>query len=318
MSKILITGATGFIGRSLVPALISAGHEVRCAVYQKSDSIPADQVQIDRLELQPDWTDALAGIDIVIHLAAKAHITNKKRYLYPEEYSNVNSMATQCLANQAAKCNVKRFIFLSSIKVNGEFTPENSPFTEHSVAQPEDPYAQSKLSAEHHLWNISKTTGMEIVILRPPLVYGPHVKANFLKIIKLVDKGWPLPFGMVNNKRSFIYIDNLVSAICSVLSDPRATNQLYLVADDDSWSLAQLISTLAKGMDRKAHLFSVPVFLLSSLFTLIGFRSLNSRLFASLVVSNNKIKSQLGWAPPISSVEGLAITAKWYQYEYNS
>ncbi|MBL7480032.1 NAD-dependent epimerase/dehydratase family protein [Legionella bononiensis] len=318
MSTILITGATGFIGRSLVPALISAGHDVRCAVHKKCKSLQAEQVQINKLELQPDWTEALSGIDIVIHLAAKAHSTDKKRDLYPDEYSKVNSIATHHLATQAAKSKVKRFIFLSSIKVNGEFTLENSPFTEESIVQPEDPYAQSKLAAEHYLWDISKITGMQIVIIRPPLVYGPHVKANFLKIMKLVNKGWPLPFGMVHNKRSFIFIDNLVSAICSVLWDARAANQMFLVSDDDSWSLAQLINILANGMDRKATLFSVPIPLLALLFTLTGFKSLNSRLFASLEVSNNKIKSQLGWTPPISSAEGLAKTAKWYQYEYNS
>lgn len=316
MSKILVTGATGFVGRNLVPALILAGHDVLCAVSQNVDWLQAKQIVINKLELQPDWSTVLQGIDIVIHLAARVHIMQDNTKSPLDEYCKINSIATKNLAEQAAQYGVKRFVFLSSIKVNGEFTLESAPFTEDSLTQPTDPYAQSKLYAEQYLHSISQNTGMEIVILRPPLVFGPGVKANFLKMLQLVNRGWPLPFGKINNKRSFVFIDNLVSAICTVSTEPKAANQIYLIADDDSWSLSNLLSFLAKEMNSKARLFAIPGVLFS--FKLLGLNKLSSRLFGSLEVSNHKLKSQLGWIPPVTSADGLARTAKWYKNEYNS
>jgi len=312
MSKILVTGATGFIGRSLVPALLLNGHDVRCTVSQKVNWLQTEQVIINKLELQSDWTDMLKDVDIVIHLAARVHIMKENVGASLDEYCNVNSIATKNLAEQAAQSGVKRFIFLSSIKVNGESTDE--PFTEESLVAPDDPYALSKLYAEQHLQSISKSTGMEIVILRPPLVFGPGVKANFLKMLQLVNKGWPLPFGKVNNKRNFVYIDNLISAICTVAIEPNAANQIYLVADDDYWSLSQLLGTIACEMKVNLRLYAVPgtTFLLK----LFGLSNMNKRLYGSLEVSNNKLKSHLGWCPPVTSAEGLAKTVKWYQNEY--
>lgn len=318
MSKILLTGATGFIGRSLVPALLSAGHEVRCAVWQKVDTLNTEQVVINKLELQTDWTEALDGIDIVIHLAARVHIMKENTQTSLDEYCKINSIATKNFAEQAARHQVKRFIFLSSIKVNGEYTVANSPFSEESTIQPEDPYAQSKLYAEHYLQAISEQTEMEVVILRPPLVYGPGVKANFLKLLQMVHKGWPLPFARVFNKRSFIYIDNLISAIITVMEHPDAANQLYLVADNDAWSLSELLTILSQGMKVKVKLLNVPVSLLAFIFKLTGLKNLNSRLFSSLEVNNNKIRSQLGWLPPVTSQDGLKITAAWYQNDHNT
>ncbi|KTD47607.1 UDP-glucose 4-epimerase family protein [Legionella quateirensis] len=318
MSKILITGATGFIGRSLVPALVSAGHDVRCAVWQKVDGLNAEQVVINKLEEQIDWSEALEGIDIVVHLAARVHIMKENAQSSLDEYCKVNSIATKNFAEQAARHHVKRFVFLSSIKVNGESTDAHSPFSEESKVQPDDPYAKSKLYAEHYLQDISKQTGMQIVILRPPLVYGPGVKANFLKMLHMVQRGWPLPFANVSNKRSFIYIDNLISAIVSVMEHPDAANQLYLVSDNDAWSLAELLTILSDEMNVNLKLFHIPVNFLAFMFKLIGLKSLNSRLFGSLEVSNHKIKSQLGWMPPVTSQEGLKITAAWYRYDHNS
>ncbi len=318
MAKILVTGATGFVGRSLVPALLKAGHKVRCAVSQKVDSLQTEQVVIDRLENQKDWSEALQGIDTIIHLAARVHIMNDKSKSPLDEYCKVNSLATKNLADQAAEHGVKRFIFLSSIKVNGESTAKGFPFTEESIAEPEDPYGQSKLNAEQYLHSISQSTKMKIVILRPPLIYGAGVKANFLKLLKLVDRGLPLPFGKVQNRRSFIYIDNLTSAICAVIDAPEAANQVYLVADDDSLSLAHLMDLIAKEMKVKSRLIAVPVNVLTCCLKLLGLKNLSSRLLGSLEVSNSKIKSQLGWNPPVSSVEGLGRTVKWYQYESKS
>ncbi|MFO2724828.1 NAD-dependent epimerase/dehydratase family protein, partial [Legionella pneumophila serogroup 1] len=317
MAKILITGATGFIGRSLVPALLSEGHDVRCAVLQLDSTLQAEQIVINNLEVHTDWTDALRNVEIVIHLAARVHIMKEYATSSLDEYCKINSIATKNFVEQAAQNNVKRFIFLSTIKVHGEFSQNNLPFSEDCRTQPEDPYAKSKLYAEQFIQEICQNARMEFVILRPPLVYGPYVKANFLRILQLVDKKWPLPFGSIYNKRTFIYIDNLVSAISAVVSEPSAANQVYLVADDCSWSLTQLVQTLSRKMNTKLFLIPIPVQILIFLFKLCGLKNINTRLFSSLEVSNEKIKSQLGWTPPVSSIDGLEKTVKWYQNEYN-
>ncbi|MFO2571008.1 NAD-dependent epimerase/dehydratase family protein, partial [Legionella pneumophila serogroup 1] len=277
MAKILITGATGFIGRSLVPALLSEGHDVRCAVLQLDSTLQAEQIVINNLEVHTDWTDALRNVEIVIHLAARVHIMKEYATSSLDEYCKINSIATKNFVEQAAQNNVKRFIFLSTIKVHGEFSQNNLPFSEDCRTQPEDPYAKSKLYAEQFIQEICQNARMEFVILRPPLVYGPYVKANFLRILQLVDKKWPLPFGSIYNKRTFIYIDNLVSAISAVVSEPSAANQVYLVADDCSWSLTQLVQTLSRKMNTKLFLIPIPVQILIFLFKLCGLKNINTR-----------------------------------------
>ncbi|HAT8447670.1 TPA: NAD-dependent dehydratase, partial [Legionella pneumophila] len=277
MAKILITGATGFIGRSLVPALLSEGHDVRCAVLQLDSTLQAEQIVINNLEVHTDWTDALRNVEIVIHLAARVHIMKEYATSSLDEYCKINSIATKNFVEQAVQNNVKRFIFLSTIKVHGEFSQNNLPFSEDCRTQPEDPYAKSKLYAEQFIQEICQNARMEFVILRPPLVYGPYVKANFLRILQLVDKKWPLPFGSIYNKRTFIYIDNLVSAISAVVSEPSAANQVYLVADDCSWSLTQLVQTLSRKMNTKLFLIPIPVQILIFLFKLCGLKNINTR-----------------------------------------
>lgn len=320
--KIAVTGATGFVGRHLIPALIQAGHVVRCAVSQKIDELAAEQVLIGRLEDQADWSQVLEGMDVVIHLAARVHVMNDKSASPLDEFCKINSIATQNLAEQAAKIGVKRFIFLSSIKVNGESTQNGAPFTETSPTTPEDPYGQSKLLAEQLLFTISHNTGMEVVILRPPLIYGPEVKANFLKMMGLVNKGLPLPFANVDNRRSFVYVENLVSAIgCvigCVIENHNAANQVFLISDDTALSLAQLLRLIAQGMTTRARLIPVPVWLLVFIFKLLGLKDLNLRLLGSLEVNNSKIKSTLDWTPPYSSEEGIKKTAQWYKSEYKA
>lgn len=318
MAKILVTGATGFVGKRLVPALIQEGHRVRCAVSRQVDWLDAEQIIVNKLECEPDWTEALADIDVVIHLAARVHLMHDKSESALDEYYKVNSIATQNLAKAAARQQVKRFIFLSSIKANGEFTLKNVPFTEESKPETDDPYGRSKLYAEQYLHEVSHSTGMQVVVLRPPLVYGPEVKANFLKMLDLVKKGIPLPFGQVKNRRHLVYIDNLVSALCVVVAHPAAANQTYLVADDDSLSLAQLLRIIAQEMHIKVSLLPVPVYFMKIVLQLLGRNKLSTRLFSCLEVSNSKIKSQLGWVPPVSSTEGLRETVKWYQREANS
>lgn len=317
MPKILVTGATGFIGKRLVPTLISLGFDVVCVVSKNVSWLPTKQV-IARLESETDWSQALSGIDIVIHLAARVHVMNEVSDSALPEYLTANSIGTKNLAEQAAKHQVKRFIFLSSIKVNGELTTKGLPFSEESATQPVDPYGQSKLYAEHYLQNISQNSTMEVVILRPPLVYGPGVKANFLKMMQLVSKRMPLPFAKVHNQRHFIYVDNLVSALCLVVTHPVAANQTYLVADENSFSLAQLLHLIAQLMNIKIKLMPIPVGVMEFIFRILGKKNLNQRLFSSLEIDHNKIKSQLGWNPPVSSEEGLKETVKWYQSEFNS
>lgn len=313
MAKILVTGATGFVGKSLIPALIAAGHEVRCTVSKKVSDLTVEQVIVERLENQQNWSEALQGIELVIHLAARVHIMKEQSRTALEDYCKVNSLATQNLAEQAARHKVKRFIFLSSIKVNGESTRPGSPFTEASTPQPEDPYGLSKLYAEEALLAIAEETAMEVVILRTPLVYGAGVKANFLKMLKLVNKGLPLPFGKVDNRRSFIYIDNLISAIVAVTKDSAAANQLYLLADDNSLSLVQMLRFISKELHRDLKLIPVPVCLLNMSLRTLGLKNLELRLLGSLEVNNAKFKSQLDWNPPVSTFEGLAKTVAWYK-----
>lgn len=313
MLKILITGATGFVGRSLVPVLIASGYDVLCAVSKKAVWLNAPQVIINRLELMTDWSDILIGVDVVIHLAAKVHVMKGNVPL--EEFCKVNSDATKRLAEQAAQCGVKRFIFMSSIKVNGEFTIEGIPFTEDNGVDIDDPYGKSKLIAEQSLLELSQKTPMDVVILRPSLVFGPGVKANFLKMMSLVNKGVPLPFARINNKRSFIFIDNLVSAISAVINEPKAANQIYLVADNEAWSLSELLEFIAQKMGKKSRLCTIPG--LVPLFKLLGLTALSNRLFGSLEVNNEKIKKQIGWTPPVTSAEGVSKTVKWYQNEYD-
>lgn len=317
MARILVTGATGFVGRSLIPALTNAGHVVRCAVTTYVDWLKEEQVLVERLETHFNWSNALKEIDIVIHLAARVHIMKDNSESPFELYSKINTVATTNLAEQAAKAKVSRFIYLSSIKVNGEFTLEGNPFTETSIAQPEDPYGISKLQAEQALLAISAQTNMQIVILRPPLIYGPNVKANFLKMLGLVNKSLPLPFGRIKNKRSFIYLENLVSAICTVVVEPKAANQIFLVADDEALSLPELLTILGRQMDVPVRLLPVPQRLLSILFKITFMNNLQNRLCGSLEVSNAKIKMQLNWVPPYSSIEGLCKTGAWYKHEYN-
>lgn len=319
MAKILITGATGFVGMNLVPQLQEMGHDVRCAVWQPVSWLKAEQVKINKIESQTDWSEPLKDIDIVVHLAAKVHVVETKQQCPNtlEEYCRINSIATKEFAEQAARHQVKRFIFLSSIKVLGESTSKTAPFTEECQESPNDPYAKSKFLAEQYLNEISQTTSMEVIILRPPLVYGPGVKANFLRMMTLVDKKWPLPFAKVNNKRSFIYIDNLISAICIVLSHPNAANKVFLVADNEHWSLAELLNKLSTEMKIKSRLFPIPVKLLAGLFSLLGLKGMNTRLLDSLLVSNHKIKAELGWEPPVSANEGIRHTVQWYQDENN-
>lgn len=316
MANILVTGANGFIGKQLVPYLKIKGHYVRCAVWQLIPEFSHDQVIVNRLDSTINWEKALEGIDCVIHLAARVHIIDPNKSSY-DEFIKINSEATKQLASQAAQHGVKRFIFLSSIKVNGEFTTNNKPFTEQDVPLPEDMYAKSKLLAENYLNEISKSTDLKTISLRPPLVYGPGVKANFLKLIQRIEQGWPLPFANINNKRSFIYIDNLIHAIEILISAPLEAQSCFLLCDDEAWSLPDLIKQIALNLNpkQKPRLFAIPLPLLKLALTAIGKKSTVERLTNSLLVDNNCLKSCTDWKPITSSVEGITRTIQWYLQE---
>ena len=229
-----------------------------------------------------------------------------------DEYRRVNVESTMNLARQAASLGVKRFVFVSSVKVNGELTERDMPFQADDIPNPLDPYGVSKLEAEIGLMRLAKETGMEVVIVRPPLIYGPGVKANFLSMINILDKGLPLPFGNVSNKRSLVFIDNLVDLLIRVIDHPKAAGQVFLVSDDHDVSITTLLKSMSSALGKKARLIPVPMCVLKAIFYLIGKPGLAQRLLGSLCLDISKTKELLNWNPPISFEEGLSRTAKFF------
>ena len=308
--KILVTGANGFVGKSLCPALISQGEAVR-AVVRVADARADDfeQVTVGSIDGATDWSAALRDIDVVIHLAARVHVMNDSAIDSLAEFRKVNVAGTLNLAKQAAKAGVKRFIFISSVKVNGEQTVKNKPFTESATANPQDAYGVSKHEAEQGLKRIAEETGMEVVIIRPPLVYGAGVKANFASMMRVAKRGIPLPFGAIHNKRSFVYVGNLVSLILRCVDYPAAANQTFLVSDGQDISTTELLRGCAEALGMKARLLPVPQKLVEVCATIIGKRDVAQRLCGNLQVDISKARNLLNWTPPISVADGLKATA---------
>lgn len=299
---ILVTGATGFVGTALTADLNARG--LACRPVSR---VPRDgYVTIPEMTGATDWSQALDGVDTVIHLAARAHITRETEANPLAVYRAVNVAATENLASQAASAGVRRFIFCSTIGVNGRSTPAR-PFTEDADPKPEDAYAQSKLEAEQHLWAIGRETGMEIVVIRPPLVYGPGVRANFASLMAVARKGLPLPLASVNNRRSFVFVGNLTDLIVRCIDHPRAANQVFLVSDGDDLSTADLLSRVARAYGRRSNVFPFPVGLLQLGAAITGKAALAERLLASLQVDIGKARSVLGWSPPYSVDHGLRL-----------
>jgi UDP-N-acetyl-alpha-D-quinovosamine dehydrogenase len=261
--------------------------------------------RIDELGGGTPWGDALTGCDAVVHMAARVHVMRDGSADPLTEYRKVNVLGTQALARQAAAAGVKRFILLSSIKVNGERTQPGRPFTAEDDPRPEDAYGVSKYEAECVLHEISAATGMDIVIIRPPLVYGPGVRANFRVLMNAVARGIPLPLGAIHNRRSLIALDTLVDFIITCLNHPAAANATFVVSDGEDLSTTDLIRRLARAMGRPARLVAVPAFLLRAVATLIGKRDMAQRLLGSLEVDISKARQLLKWSPPISVDEGL-------------
>jgi nucleoside-diphosphate-sugar epimerase len=317
LSTVLVTGITGYVGKALSLHLRSAGWQIRGAVRREpSPGHPAvsadlDVVTIPAINADTDWTAALTGIDAVIHLAARTHVLHENHNNPLEIYRLINVEGTAHLARSAAKARVKRFIYLSSVKVNGEGREE--PYSERDDPAPEDAYGISKWEAEQILHSISAETGMEVVILRPPLVYGPGVKANFLRLLWAVHTGIPLPLSRIDNKRSLIYIDNLTDAIVKCLSHGAAKGKTYLVSDGEDISTPELVRRIAAALGSNAHLIPLPKQVLQFFGKITGTEKALARLIGSLTINMKNIRTELGWVPPYSLDQGLRATARWYK-----
>ncbi len=306
--RVLVTGATGFVGVGLVTRLINeVRFLVRGAVRRPSAELPAgvERVLAGALASDTDRQHALTGVETVVHLAARVHVVRGAAAGRLAELRRVNVVGTLSLARQAAAARVGRFVFLSSVKVNGEM----GVYTEADPPAPADAYGISKHEAELGLRQIAAQTGMDVVVIRPPLVYGPGVKANFHALMSAVARGVPLPLGAIHNRRSLVALDTLVDFIITCIDHPAAANETFLVSDGDDLSTTDLIRRLARAMGRPARLIPVPASVLMAGATLLGKRDVAQRLLGSLQVETAKARKLLGWVPPISVDEGLRRAA---------
>lgn len=308
--RALITGASGFVGRYLCLQAIRQGFSVRGAV-RKHKELPdgLDSVVVGEISGTTEWGHALDKVDTVIHLAARVHIMRESVSNPLEEFRRVNVAGTERLARSAAASGVKRLVYVSSIKVNGESTGEGEVFTEADVPSPQDPYGVSKWEAEQVLSHVSQETGLEVVIVRPPLVYGAGVKGNFVQMLGVLAKGVPLPLASVHNLRSLVYVGNLVDALIVCATHARAAGQTYLVSDGEDVSTSDLLRQLGAAMGHPARLFSCPHALLKLAGRLTGKAEQVERLLGSLRVDSGKIRRELNWAPPYTLGQGLRLTA---------
>ena len=305
----LITGATGFVGKALLERLLADNMAQRfiVAVRRSGQRWPEKVLPIVKGDMNSttEWSSALKGVSVVVHCAARAHVMNDNAADPLVAFITVNVDGTLNLAKQAAAAGVKRFVFISSVKVNGEFTSSGRAFTEVDVPKPQDAYGQSKHQAEEGLRQLSVDTGMEVVIIRPPLVYGPGVKANFAALMRVVQRGWPLPLGAIHNQRSLVALDNLVDFIVTCISYPQAANQTFLVSDGQDLSTTELVRGMAQAAGVPTRFMPVPVWALQAGATLLGKGDVVQRLCGNLQVDISKARSFLEWVPPLSMEEGL-------------
>lgn len=314
-SCIAVTGASGFVGGALLKLLSADGKYAARAIYRSSPDRPLDDCKTfvcGALTPDTDFRTALEGVDVVVHCAARVHVMDERATDPMAEFRIANVAATHNLAMQAAQSGVKRFIFISSIKVNGESSQRGTPYRADDVPGPEDPYGRSKMEAEEGLKRIAVETGMDVVIIRPVLVYGPGVKANFLKMMTWLKKGVILPFGAINNKRSLVSLYNLTDLIRVCLEHPAAANQTFLVSDGDDVSTTQLLNKMAHALGCRARLLPIPSGLLLAVATVLNKKSLSQRLCGSLQVDIEKNLTLLGWSPRMKVDEGLRLTAQHY------
>lgn len=323
---VLVTGANGFVGRAIVSRLTESGVQVRAGARNPISALPpgAIFVQMPNLAVADEdgfsaevssWADILDDVDAIVHCAARVHVLQDQSADPLASYRQVNRDGTLALAQAAAQAGVKRFVFISSIKVNGEQAPAHAPYTRHSQPSPADPYGISKLEAENGLFEIAEKTGLETTVIRPVLVYGPGVRANFRAIMKLVNRKVPLPFKTIHNRRSMIFVGNLADLVRHVISHPAAAGNRFLASDGEDLSTSVLIQRLALALGQPPRLFTIPLPLMELGARLIGRKTIAMRLFGSLVVDSLETREALDWQPPYSVTEGLALTAAAYRQE---
>lgn len=310
LKPIVLTGASGFVGAAIARALLRQDEQLVCPSRRPLAWGAGNLRNPVMSDLAPDndWSDCLQDAEIVIHCAARVHVMQESAGDPLAEFRRVNVAGTLNLARQAAAAGVRQFVFLSSVKVNGEATPPGQPFTESSTPQPQDAYGVSKLEAENALLQLGRETGMAITIIRPPLVYGPGVKANFLSMLRWVRRGVPLPLASIANRRSLVYLENLVSLVLCCLRHPGAAQQVFLVSDDHDLSTAELLRLSAAALQVRPRLLPCPPALLTLGARLLGRQSVADRLCQSLQVDIAKARKLLGWTPPFSVAQGLAAT----------
>jgi nucleoside-diphosphate-sugar epimerase len=309
MRRVLVTGATGFVGRELCGVLARAGCSVRAALRSDGE-LPwgvAEKAVVGNIGSATNWDAALAGVDCVVHAAARAHVLHDRDSA--DIYEEINARGTRRLAEAAASAGIRRLVFLSSIKVNGERTASR-PYTSLDTPNPEDDYARSKLRAELALCEIAGRSELEPVIVRPPLVYGPGVRANFLRLVRSIRSGWPLPLGCVDNRRSLVSIWNLCDLVSRALMYPGPAAGVWLVSDGQDLSTPELIRRIARSLGRRARLLPVPVAVLESLGALVGKRDEVKRLCGSLELDIASTRSHFGWNPPMSVDESIERTVQ--------
>ena len=313
MGMIAVTGASGFLGAPLCASLERQGRQVRRLLRSARGDQPG-AVVIGDLGGPIAWSEALGGVETLVHCAARVHVMKETEQERAQGCRTINLEASLRLGEAAAAQGVKRMVFLSSIKVNGESTPLGAPFRDTSIPAPEDAYGRSKWEAEQALSRLAAATGMELVVIRPPLVYGPKVRANFLRLLRLVDRGVPLPLGAVHNRRSLVALDNLIDLIECCLDHPAAAGKVFLASDGEDLSTPELIRALAVALGRPARLLPVPAGVLRRLGRLGGRSAEVDRLIGSLQVDSAATRETLAWTPPVSLKEGLQRCCDWYQH----
>jgi len=314
MRTIFVTGATGFIGQALCMELLARGFQVKGTTRSIKDTgkLPGSvtPVEINSINHETDWSQALDGIDTLFHLAARVHIMKEKNADPLKAFREVNVAGTKKLAEDAAAAGVKRIVFVSSIKVNGE--GKSMGYTENDTERPLDPYGVSKWEAERELRKIEDETGMETVIIRTPLVYGPEVSANFLQLLKIVRLGIPLPLANIDNRRSFIYVGNLVDSLLQCAKNPGAAGQTFLVSDGQDVSTPKIMKMMAAAFEKPLRIFPLPYFLIRLGGNIFGKSQAIDRLWGSLTIDSSKIRKALNWKPVYTMEEGIKKTVAWY------
>lgn len=314
--RVLITGVSGFVGGALAYRLLDEGsYRVRGAARRVLSNAPAglELCQSPELEAEADWSELLQDVEVVVHAAARVHMMNDQAADPLSEFRRANTEGTLRIARQAVEAGVRRFVFISSIKVNGEESPADRPYSADDVVAPVDPYGVSKHEAEQALLALARETGLEVVIIRPVLVYGPGVKANFQSMMRWLDRRLPLPLGAIHNSRSLVSLDNLVDLIVTCLQHSAAAGQVFLVSDGSPLSTTQLLRRMGLALGKPARLLPIPAVWLQLIARLLGRPAIAQRLCGSLCVDIEKTRRLLGWEPPVTVDEAMSRTARYFQ-----